>query len=130
MKWGEIACGSFTINTAAGRGLCTGRLEPPEKMQPERAGWLCSPNHKINITQTIMTKTFFFKKGHKNLSPVSLWLIIFGKTCVSVTRAVEAAKNRQFLPASRNVFYTVQCILNKLCRTCGGAIEEYFDREF
>lgn len=63
---GEIACGSFTINTAAGRGLCTGRLEPPEKMQPERAGWLCSPNHKINITQTVMTKTFFFlKRGTK-----------------------------------------------------------------
>ena len=107
---GEMACESFTINTAAGRGLYTGRLEQPEKMQPERAGWPCSPDQNSKTTPTVKTKTFL-KKGTKIFHLFLSGSLFLGKpVCECVTGAVEAAKNSQFLPASRNVFYTVECI--------------------
>lgn len=120
---GEMACGSITINTAAGCGLCTGRLEQPEKMQPERAGWLCSPNQKINITQTVMTK------AQKSFTCFSMAHYFWENLCECYKSCGSCQK--QATPASfQECVLHSPMYLNKLCRSRGGAMKEHFDREF
>lgn len=90
----------FTRGTAAGRCLCTGRLEQPEKLQPDRVGWLCSPNKQINkTTHKDRIKTLFFLKKctktfnlpHYQMKFGSLFL---GKPVANVTWVVAGSKNK------------------------------------
>lgn len=90
----------FTICTAAGHCLYTGRLEQPEKLRPERAGLLCSPNTK-NKTHTDpvkseqkyydVTKIFHIHRLFEN----EIWLIIFlEKLLQHVTKVVVGSRNK------------------------------------
>ena len=80
-------CVCVTISTAAGRCLCTGRLEQPERRRPGAAEWPCSPDRvgvktsetgrHCNLSHSrIMSQTGFVGEAGRRSATNEVWLVI------------------------------------------------------